>query len=74
MQDLSPVATPLVLIENVEPGVARLTLNRPEARNALSRALDSGFAHSNRAARTGPIRRRYCPRRKRQSVIHPVTI
>jgi enoyl-CoA hydratase/carnithine racemase len=39
MQDLSPVAAPLVLIENIEPGVARLTLNRPDARNALSRAL-----------------------------------
>ncbi len=39
MQDLSPVAGPLVLMENVEPGVALLTLNRPEARNALSRAL-----------------------------------
>lgn len=39
MQDLSPVATPLVLLEAVEPGVVCLTLNRPEARNALSRAL-----------------------------------
>jgi enoyl-CoA hydratase/carnithine racemase len=39
MQDLSPVATPLVLIENVESGVVRLTLNRPQARNALSRLL-----------------------------------
>ena len=74
MQDLSPVATPLVLIEDVEPGIARLTLNRPEARNALSRALIQDLHDSNRAARTGPVRRRYCPRRKRQSLIHPVTI
>jgi enoyl-CoA hydratase/carnithine racemase len=39
MQDLSTVAPPLVSIETPEPGVARLTLNRPEARNALSRAV-----------------------------------
>lgn len=39
MQDLSPVAAPLVLIETVEPGIVRLTLNRPAARNALSRAV-----------------------------------
>ncbi|HML28499.1 MAG TPA: enoyl-CoA hydratase, partial [Hyphomicrobium sp.] len=37
MQDLSTVASPLISLETVEPGVARLTLNRPEARNALSR-------------------------------------
>ena len=39
MQDLTPVAGQLLLAETVEPGVVRLTLNRPEARNALSRAL-----------------------------------
>jgi enoyl-CoA hydratase/carnithine racemase len=39
MQDLSPVAAPPVLVETIETGVALLTLNRPEARNALSRAL-----------------------------------
>ncbi len=39
MQDLSPVAAAPVLTEIVEPGVAKLTLNRPEARNALSRGL-----------------------------------
>ncbi|MBS0233962.1 MAG: enoyl-CoA hydratase [Proteobacteria bacterium] len=39
MQDLSPVAAPLILSERVEPGIAKLTLNRPAARNALSRDL-----------------------------------
>lgn len=39
MQDLSPAPAPLVLAETVEPGIVRLTLNRPDARNALSRAL-----------------------------------
>ncbi|WP_045835852.1 enoyl-CoA hydratase [Hyphomicrobium sp. 99] len=39
MQDLSPLGTKLVLADTVEPGVVRLTLNRPAARNALSRAL-----------------------------------
>ncbi|MFT3731240.1 MAG: enoyl-CoA hydratase [Hyphomicrobium sp.] len=39
MQDLSPPAAPLILTETPAPGVARLTLNRPEARNALSRAV-----------------------------------
>jgi enoyl-CoA hydratase/carnithine racemase len=39
MQDCSPDASSLVLFEEVEPAVALLTLNRPEARNALSRAL-----------------------------------
>jgi len=39
MQDLSPVAAPLILSERVVPGVAKLTLNRPAARNALSRDL-----------------------------------
>src|SRR6188768_4062230 len=43
MQDLSPAPTPLVLAETVERGVVRLTLNRPEARNALSRALMSSL-------------------------------
>jgi enoyl-CoA hydratase/carnithine racemase len=38
VQDLSPSAPP-VLVDIVEPGIARLTLNRPEARNALSRAV-----------------------------------
>jgi enoyl-CoA hydratase/carnithine racemase len=37
MQDLSPTSAPLVLSERIEPGVAKLTLNRPAARNALSR-------------------------------------
>lgn len=46
MQDLTPVAGQLVLAEIIEPGVVRLTLNRPEARNALSRALLSEL-HSN---------------------------
>lgn len=43
MQDLSPGiglgSSALILSETVSPGVIRLTLNRPEARNALSRAL-----------------------------------
>jgi enoyl-CoA hydratase/carnithine racemase len=38
MQDLSPSAPP-VIVDTVEPAIARLTLNRPHARNALSRAL-----------------------------------
>jgi enoyl-CoA hydratase/carnithine racemase len=41
MQDCSRDASSLVLFEEVEPAVALLTLNRPEARNALSRALIS---------------------------------
>lgn len=39
MQDCSPKPSPPILFEAIEPGVALLTLNRPEARNALSRAL-----------------------------------
>lgn len=43
MQDCSRSDTPLVLFDEVEPGIAVLTLNRPEARNALSRALIKDF-------------------------------
>ncbi len=43
MQDGSRSDTPLVLLDAVEPGIAVLTLNRPEARNALSRALIKDF-------------------------------
>lgn len=39
MQDAPPASTPLVLYNEIEPGIAVLTLNRPQARNALSRAL-----------------------------------
>lgn len=39
MQDRLSDAAPLLLIEEVEPGVSLLTLNRPQARNALSREL-----------------------------------
>lgn len=39
MQDSSPDVASLLLVEEVEPGIALLTLNRPDARNALSRAL-----------------------------------
>lgn len=39
MQDNLPDAAPLLLVDEVEPGVALLTLNRPQARNALSQAL-----------------------------------
>lgn len=39
MQERSNVGTQLLLTDTVEPGIVRLTLNRPEARNALSRAL-----------------------------------
>ena len=39
MQDGPPAGTPLVLFDEIEPGIAVLTLNRPQARNALSRAL-----------------------------------
>jgi enoyl-CoA hydratase/carnithine racemase len=39
MQDLSPQRSSPVLIEMVEPGITLLTLNRPEARNALSLSL-----------------------------------
>jgi enoyl-CoA hydratase/carnithine racemase len=39
MQDGPPAGTPLVLFNEIEPGIAILTLNRPQARNALSRAL-----------------------------------
>ena len=40
MQDLSPVSE-LVSSETLGPGIVRLTLNRPQARNALSLALIS---------------------------------
>ena len=43
MQDGSRSDTPLVLFDAVEPGIAVLTLNRPQARNALSRALIKDF-------------------------------
>jgi enoyl-CoA hydratase/carnithine racemase len=39
MQDNLSDAAPLLLVEEVERGIALLTLNRPQARNALSRAL-----------------------------------
>lgn len=39
MQDSSPDVASLLLVEEVESGVVLLTLNRPDARNALSRAL-----------------------------------
>jgi enoyl-CoA hydratase/carnithine racemase len=39
MQDSLPDVASLLLVEEVEPGVALLTLNRPDARNALSRVL-----------------------------------
>jgi len=35
MQDGPPAGTPLVLFNEIEPGIAILTLNRPQARNAL---------------------------------------
>lgn len=38
MQDLSPSA-PLVLVDAIESGIVQVTLNRPEARNALSRTV-----------------------------------
>ncbi len=38
MQDLSSIPALLVMADTVEPEIARLTLNRPEARNALSLA------------------------------------
>jgi len=43
MQDRSPGASPLLLVSEVERGIAVLTLNRPEARNALSRTLLGDF-------------------------------
>ena len=46
MQDGSRSDTPLVLFDAVEPGIAVLTLNRPTARNALSRAVIQDF-HSH---------------------------
>jgi enoyl-CoA hydratase/carnithine racemase len=39
MQDSVPDVAPLLLVEEAETGVALLTLNRPHARNALSREL-----------------------------------
>lgn len=39
MQDCPTAASSLLLCEEAEPGIALLTLNRPEARNALSLAL-----------------------------------
>jgi enoyl-CoA hydratase/carnithine racemase len=39
MQDLSAVATPPILSDVVAPQIVRLTLNRPETRNALSRVV-----------------------------------
>jgi enoyl-CoA hydratase/carnithine racemase len=39
MQDCLPDKAPLVVLDEAETGIARLTLNRLEARNALSRAL-----------------------------------
>ena len=34
-----PITTDLVLIDDPAPGVRRITLNRPEKRNALNYAL-----------------------------------
>jgi enoyl-CoA hydratase/carnithine racemase len=39
MQDLSAVAAPPILSDIVAPRIVRLTLNRPETRNALSRVV-----------------------------------
>jgi enoyl-CoA hydratase/carnithine racemase len=43
MQDCAEAASSLVRFDLVEPDIARLTLNRPEARNALSRPLIAEF-------------------------------
>jgi enoyl-CoA hydratase/carnithine racemase len=43
MQDCSPDEYLCLLSDEVEPGIALLTLNRPKARNALSRALLHGL-------------------------------
>jgi len=39
MQDRSPGKSSLVLLDEIESRIARLTLNRPDARNALSREV-----------------------------------
>ena len=42
MKDGPQDGTPLILFNEIEPGIAVLTLNRPQARNALSRAAQKG--------------------------------
>src|SRR5436190_12279251 len=44
------MAEPVVLIDDPAPHVRRVTLNRPEKRNALNHALRGGIIHALREA------------------------
>ena len=69
---LAGVAEPVLLVD-IEDRIATLTLNRPEARNALSRALGlravgrgAGGRRRSRRRRGRPHRRRPCVQRRRR--------
>ena len=47
---LGPMATPVLVLDDPLPGVRRLTLNRPEKRNALSNVLRGAILAALRAA------------------------
>jgi enoyl-CoA hydratase/carnithine racemase len=47
-------AAPLLLVERPEPGIALLTLNRPQTRNALSRAMMTALSEAIEAISAEP--------------------
>jgi enoyl-CoA hydratase/carnithine racemase len=53
-QGLSQTSEPLVLTQTLEPGLVRLTLNRPNAFNALSEAMLSALQSELDAIATNP--------------------
>ncbi len=53
-QSVSQTSEPLVLTETLEPGLVRLTLNRPNAFNALSEAMLSALQSELDAIATNP--------------------
>ncbi|MEQ1697048.1 MAG: enoyl-CoA hydratase [Hyphomicrobiaceae bacterium] len=50
----TPIETPLLLVERPEPAIALITLNRPQTRNALSRAMMTALSEALAAAGGDP--------------------
>ena len=51
---LCPMATTVLLLDDPRPGVRRLTLNRPEKRNALSNELRGAILAALKDRPTAP--------------------